>query len=89
MSSEFTLVKTCSADAFDAIPRKLINIDISKAVESLKHAGYSIVADAGRLCVVEKGGVEMTLYSSGRVLVKTAREEIARQAAEQLYSCIL
>ncbi|MBI5001378.1 MAG: hypothetical protein HZB92_07645 [Euryarchaeota archaeon] len=88
MSARFSLVKTCSADAFDAIPRRLTSVDISRAVESLKRAGYSIVADAGRLCVVEKDGREMTLYSSGRVLVKTGDEEEARRAAEELYACI-
>ena len=84
----FAVVKCCSADAYDAIPQALVKIDIGKSLAALKSAGWREVADAGIMCVVEKGGVEATLYSSGRVLVKTVESTIAEKAAKEIYQAI-
>jgi len=86
---KFAVVKCCSADAFDAIPQSLVKIDVGKALAALKSKGWREVADAGIMCVVEKGGVEATLYSSGRILVKTAETEVAEKTAKDVYEAIM
>lgn len=83
---DFMMVKTCEADAYDAIPKKLAKVKIEKAVTELQEAGYAIIADAGVMCVVEKGGLELQLFSSGRVLVKTAELAKAEEGANLLFS---
>ena len=85
---ELIIVKTCAADAHDAIPKKLVSVGIADSLAKLKKAGYSEVADAGVMCVVEKGGVEATLFSSGRVLVKTADAKVAEKVAKTIYETI-
>jgi hypothetical protein len=81
-------VKCCSADAYDAIPQSLVKIDVGKALASLRSKGWREVADAGIMCVVEKGGIESTLYSSGRILVKTVDSMIAEKTAKDVYEAI-
>ncbi len=83
---DFAIVKCCSADAFDAVPQSLVKVDIGKALAALVAAGWHEVADAGVMCVVAKDGVEATLYSSGRVLVKTSDAGIAERAVARLYA---
>ena len=85
---EFSLVKTCSADAFDAIPKTLVRIDIEKALAILKASGHKEITDAGGMCVVEKDGVESTIFSGGRILVKTADEKVAGSTATAIYETI-
>lgn len=84
----FAIVKCCTADAYDAIPQALVKVDIGQALAWLKANGWREVADAGIMCVVEKGGVEATLYSSGRILVKTANTAIAERAAKEIYDSV-
>ena len=84
----FAVVKCCSADAFDAIPQALVKVDVGKALAVLKSKGWREVADAGIMCVVEKGGIEATLYSSGRILVKTADSIIAEKTSKEVYEAI-
>lgn len=88
MSAEFIVVRACSADAYDAVPQHLTRIDVSRALPKLEHAGYRVLADAGRMCVLEKEGLEITLYSSGRVLVKTDSVERAEVAAKAVYDAL-
>ncbi|MEW5937041.1 MAG: hypothetical protein AB1665_04375 [Candidatus Thermoplasmatota archaeon] len=88
MSTEFIVVRTCSADAYDAVPQRLMRIEISEALPALSRAGYRVLADAGRMCVLEKDGLEITLYSSGRVLVRIESAEAAEEAAKALYEAL-
>jgi single-stranded DNA-specific DHH superfamily exonuclease len=63
-------------------------INIDTAVRELETGGYTIIADAGVMCVVEKGGLELQLFSSGRVLVKTPELEVAEKGASALFECL-
>ncbi|MCK5038696.1 MAG: hypothetical protein KAS16_06305 [Thermoplasmata archaeon] len=82
---KFMMVKTCEADAYDAIPKELARINIDAAVRELQEGGYTLIADAGVMCVVEKEGLELQLFSSGRVLIKTAELEVAEKGANALF----
>ena len=85
---DFMMVKTCEADAYDAIPKKLARVNVDTAVRELETAGYNIIADAGVMCVVEKDGLELQLFSSGRVLIKTPELEIAEKGASALFGVL-
>jgi hypothetical protein len=82
---KFAIVKCCSADAYDAIPQVVVEVKIDKALEKLTSKGWRIVADAGVMCVVERDGQEATLYSSGRILIKTPEQSVAESIAVQVY----
>lgn len=83
---DFAVVKCCSADAYDAVPQSLVKVDVGKALAALVAAGWREVADAGVMCVVTRDGVEATLYSSGRILVKTTDASVAERVAARLYA---
>ncbi len=85
---DFMMVKTCEADAYDAIPKKLARVNVDKAVKELEEAGYTIIADAGVMCVVEKDGLELQLFSSGRVLIKTPELDVAEKGAGALFDSL-
>lgn len=84
----FSLVKNCAANAYDAIPKVIIKIDVRKALAVLTGAGYREIADAGVLCVVERDGIESTIYAGGRILVKTDEESVADEVAAEIYAII-
>ncbi len=83
---EFMMVKTCEADAYDAIPKNLARVNIKKAIEELTSAGYELIVDAGVMCVIMKDGLEYQLFSSGRILMKTPDLEIAEAGASGLFA---
>ena len=85
---KFMMVKTCEADAYDAIPKELARVDVDTAVRELEAGGYTIIVDAGVMCVVEKDGLELQLFSSGRVLIKTPELEIAERGANALFDSL-
>jgi hypothetical protein len=82
---DFAVVRCCSAEAFDAIPQSLVKVDVPSALSALAGRGWRVVADAGVVGVVEKHGVEATVYSSGRVLVKCEDAKAAEKIAKELY----
>ncbi len=83
---EFMMVKTCEADAYDAIPKNLARVNISKAIEELTSAGYELIVDAGVMCVIMKDELEYQLFSSGRILMKTPDLDTAEKGADALFA---
>lgn len=57
---------------------------MQECISRLKALGYSIVASLPDLALLKKGDVEVTVYSSGKVLIKADKAvatEIARALA--------
>ncbi len=82
------MVKTCEAEAHDAIPKTLIKVNIEKALALLKSAGYEEISDAGVMCVIKHDNLESSLYAGGRVLVKTADSQTAENEAKNIFNII-
>ncbi len=85
---EFLAVKPCRFDAFEAVPKGRVSLDLEKAEATLSRKGYEIVSNPKVLLVLKKG-IEITLYPHGRVLMSpVSSREQAEKIAKELYSAL-
>ncbi len=84
----FYLLKPCKGHAaFLSTMRKKTNIDLRSLMSKLESEGYE-VTDVKHLLIAKKD-VEVTIYSSGKLLIKDDDEVKASQVAEAIYALIL
>lgn len=87
--SEFVGKPCKSRVAFEFIPKKRVKLEIPKVAEGLRNAGVFIEIETPFLLVL-KIGVPITLFQSGKILVKeTNVESEARKTAEKIVRLIL
>jgi hypothetical protein len=85
ISLEFMAVKPCKFDAYEAVPKKRIDLDLVRCEGILAGRGYEILANPGVMLVVRKG-IEMTLYPGGRLLMHPVKDKTeAGRRARELY----
>jgi hypothetical protein len=83
----YYLLKPCrTATAFISTLRRPARVDLAEAASRLERAGRR-VNDVKVMLIVE-GEPELTLYESGKVLVKTDDEVAARRAIDRVYETI-
>jgi len=56
---------------------------MQECISTLKALGYSVVASLPDLALLKKGDIEVTVYSSGKILIK-ADKGTATEIAEML-----
>lgn len=57
--------------------------DMQECISRLNAMGYSVIASLPDLALLKKGELEVTVYSSGKILIK-ADEGTAREIAKTL-----
>lgn len=83
----YYLLKPCrTATAFISTLKKPARIDLSQAADRLARAGWR-VSDVKVMLILE-GEPELTVYESGKVLVKTDDEVQARRSVDRVYEAI-
>jgi hypothetical protein len=83
----YYLLKPCrTATAFISTLKQARHVDLRAAAERLRQNGRS-VTDLKVMLIVE-GEPELTVYESGKILVKTDDERIARGAIDRAYQAI-
>lgn len=83
----YYLLKPCrTATAFISTLRRPGRIDLAQAASRLHDAGWK-VHDVKVMLILE-GDPELTLYESGKVLVKTDDEGTARDTIDRVYRAI-
>ncbi len=83
----YYLLKPCrTATAFISTLKKAQRVDLPQAAERLRGAGWR-VSDVKVMLILE-GEPELTLYESGKVLVKTDNERLAKAAIDRVYDAI-
>ncbi|UCE90976.1 MAG: hypothetical protein JSV90_06000 [Methanobacteriota archaeon] len=81
-------MRPCKAEAFEAVPKGRVKLDLYECERLLAGSGYEIVANRGVMLVVRKG-IEMTLYPHGRILMcPVDSKEDACRLAEELYAAL-
>lgn len=71
------LLRPCSTSAgFIAMPERTRRVDMARLKDELAADGFEIALDARVLLLVRKG-VESTVYSTGKVLLKTTDKATA------------
>ena len=68
--------------AYQIVPEGIKSIDLEKVGAIIESSGYE-VGIRNRLCWTFSGPCELTLYPSGKLLVKTEDKEIAAEVAQQ------
>jgi ArsR family metal-binding transcriptional regulator len=85
---EFLAVKPCKYDAYEAVPKGRVSLDLDECERALSARGYEILSNP-RVMLVVKKGVEITIYPRGRLLMHPVKErEEAERVAEELYEAI-
>lgn len=85
---EFLAVKPCRYDAFEAVPKGRVSLDLDECESRLAKSGYEVLANPGVMLVVRKG-VEITVYPRGRLLIHPVKErDDAVKLAQELYKAL-
>ncbi len=80
----FVLLRPCTTSAgFTATPERTHKLDMQAFRASIEEAGYEVVIDARVMLLVRKD-VESSVYSSGKVLLKTTNRDAAQAAYDDL-----
>ncbi len=83
----YYLMKPCrTATAFVSTLKKPMRVDLGQAADRLRGAGWS-VHDV-KVMLIVGSEPELTLYESGKILVKTDDAEAARTAIDRVYETI-
>jgi len=85
------LVKPCSDKAaFEARPKKNIDIDLDKAKQVFKTSHqYQTVIETPHIIIVRAGEAEITVSRDGRMLIKRISDQNeAAQVADQVFRSI-
>ncbi|UCF08352.1 MAG: hypothetical protein JSW28_01285 [Thermoplasmata archaeon] len=84
----YYLLRPCKGKAaFEAVPRFEVQIDINSAKVVMKANGYKVV-DAGIMLVLAKGEAEVSLYPSGKLLIKAVSGKEASEEANKIYGLL-
>jgi len=83
---EFLAVKPCRHEAYEAIPKGKVSLDLDESERVLSAKGYEILSNPKVMLVVRKG-IEISIYPKGRLLMHpVSRREDAERIAKALYS---
>ena len=86
---EFLAVKPCKFDAYEAVPKMKLDLDLDQCEQRLSRGGYEIVSNAGVMLTVSKDGLEITVYPHGRLLMHPIKDRNdAETQARNLYGVI-
>ncbi|MDY6964594.1 MAG: hypothetical protein SVM80_01315 [Halobacteriota archaeon] len=83
----FTLKPCKSSAAFEMVLEKKVNIGLKKASETLISCGFEIVLNANVILIVKRD-IEVSIYPSGKLIVKTDSKEDAENLATEIYGMI-
>jgi len=83
----YYLLKPCrTATAFISSLKQARRVDLAAAAERLRQNGWA-VTDVKVMLILE-GEPELTVYESGKILVKTDDERTARTAIDRVYQAM-
>jgi ArsR family metal-binding transcriptional regulator len=85
---DFLTIKPCKFDAYEAVPKGKVSLNLDACERVLSKNGYRILANPKVMLVVEKG-VEISIYPRGRLLMHPVKErEDAERIAKELYQAL-
>ena len=82
MSDGFAMELCGNKAAWQIVPEGVTSINLEKVGQIIQEAGYTGGIQT-RLCWTFSGPCDLTLYPSGKLLVKTEDKELAATVAEQ------
>ena len=82
MGDGFAMELCGNKAAWQIVPEGITSINLERVGQIIQESGYS-VGIQNRLCWTFSGPCDLTLYTSGKLLVKTEDKELATLVAEQ------
>lgn len=83
----YYLMKPCrTATAFVSTLKKPSRVDLAQAAQRLRGSGWRV--NDVKVMLILEGDPELTLYESGKILVKTDDADRARGAVDRVYETI-
>jgi len=86
------LLRPCkSTAAFEALPQQgkyHAQLDLANCQKVLAELGYQEIADA-KVMIVMKKEIEVTIYPSAKLILKTDSRDVAEQTMIEIYDKIL
>ncbi len=82
MGEGFAMELCGNKAAWQIVPEGITSINLERVGQIIQESGYS-VGIQNRLCWTFSGPCDLTLYPSGKLLVKTEDKELATLVAEQ------
>ena len=82
MGDGFTMKLCGNKAAYQIVPEGINSIDLNLVGPLIESHGYQ-VGIRNRLCWTFSGPCELTLYPSGKLLVKTEDRDLAEEVAQQ------
>ena len=82
MGDGFAMELCGNKAAWQIVPDGVTSIDLEIVGRVIKEAGYSVGIQT-RLCWTFSGPCDLTLYPSGKLLVKTENKDLAAEVAQQ------
>lgn len=81
MSEEYTMELCGNRAAYQVSPNGLSTINLERVGQTISKHGYE-VGIQNRLCWTFSGKADLTLYPSGKLLVKTENKDLASKIAK-------
>ena len=82
MSEGFAMELCGTQAAYQIIPEGVTSIDLTLVGPAIEADGYE-VGVRSRLCWTFSGPCDLTLYPSGKLMVRTQDKELARKVAQR------
>ena len=84
----FTIELCGNKAGYEVSPAAEHALDLSEAARTLEAAGFTVLSNAGILLVAQLGLVEVSVFESARLLLKTKDEAVATEATEITYRAL-
>ncbi|MDX1611107.1 MAG: hypothetical protein R3185_01975 [Candidatus Thermoplasmatota archaeon] len=88
IADQFTLELCDKKGAFEVSPDAPLDLDLDEAADQLEAYGFEVITNAGILLVAKAGPIEVSVFESGRLLLKSGDAEMARKATEATYEAL-
>ena len=76
------MLEMCGSKAsWQVVPKRIKEINLEEVAAKIIAAGWSLRIET-RFCYIFEGKAKLTLYPSGKLLVKTETNEMAREIAK-------
>ncbi len=80
----YHIIQLCkSSAAIEALPKHKASMDLNEVEKLLANRGYQIVCNAKAVLIVQNNA-EISIYPSGKLLIKTKDEALARDEIERI-----
>ncbi len=83
----FKVLRVCQSKGFSVVPQEVMRFDLERASDLLAKEGYEVSLPDVMLTAAIEGGMEVTLYVNGRLMIQPLEsKDAASMIAEKFYS---